>query len=237
MPAAGVVMLIAVLAIVLALVYYLVSTIVALRQITAGLDEAIGSVGEIIEKTAPVEQVVETINQHLDAGVDLLEGLLVKKAGMEDAVGLVDGLYPGAAEAGFRNFPESTSIRAPRISEVYTKGTLTLARLGREAPIAAASPRGGAILRNVAGGSLAARALYPEARQRRPEKLERSPVIGTESPVQYEPSDEPGVRRRSPGGAVVLEHDEADAGAAPGGAAPDAPAPPHPPHPPEGERA
>ena len=49
----------------------------------------------------------------------------------------------------------------PRIGEVYTKGTLTLARLGREAPIAAASPRG-AVLRNIEGGSLAARMLYPE---------------------------------------------------------------------------
>jgi hypothetical protein len=205
MPAAGVVMLLAVVAIVLALVYYLVSTIVALRQITAGLDDAIASVGEIIEKTAPVEQVVGTINQHLDAGVDLLEGLLVKKAGMQDAVGLVEGLYPGAAAAGFRAFPESTTTKAPRISEVYTKGTLTLARLGREAPIAAASPGGGAVLRNVTGGSLAARSLYPEARQSRPERLERSPVIGSDSPVQYEPSDEPGVRRRMPGRAAVLD--------------------------------
>jgi hypothetical protein len=198
MPAAGVVMLVAVVAIVLALVYYLVSTIVALRQITAGLDDAIGAVGEIIEKSAPVEQVVGTINQQLDAAVDALEGLLVKKAGMQDAVGLVDGLYPGAAEAGFRNFPESREIRAPRISEVYTKGTLTLARLGREAPIAAASPGGGTVLRNVQGGSLAARALYPEARQTRPERLERSPVIGTDSPEQYEPSEAPGVRRNLP---------------------------------------
>jgi hypothetical protein len=198
MPAAGVVMLVAVVAIVLALVYFLVSTIVALRQITAGLDDAIGAVGEIIEKTAPVEQVVGTINQQLDAAVDALEGLLVKKAGMQDAVGLVDGLYPGAAEAGFRNFPESREIRAPRISEVYTKGTLTLARLGREAPIAAASPGGGTVLRNVQGGSLAARALYPEARQTRPERLERSPVIGTDSPEQYEPSEAPGVRRNLP---------------------------------------
>jgi len=144
MPAAGVVLILTVVAIVLVLVFFLVSTIVALRQITKGLDAAIASVGEIIEKSAPVEQVVGTINQYLDAGVDLLEGLLVKKAGMRDAVGLVDGLYPGAAEAGFRNFPESTEITAPRISEVYTKGTLTLARLGREAPIAAASPIGGA---------------------------------------------------------------------------------------------
>jgi hypothetical protein len=187
MPAAGVVLLITVVAIVLVLVYYLVSTIVALRRTTEGLDEAIAAVGEIIEKCAPVEEIVASINQHLDAGVDLLEGLLVKKAGMEDAVGLVDGLYPGAGAEGFRNFPESTSTKAPRISEVYTRGTLTLARLGREAPIAAASPAGGAVLRNVTAGSLAARALYPEARQTRPEKLERSPVIGTDAPVQYAP--------------------------------------------------
>jgi hypothetical protein len=196
MPAAGVVLLITVVAIVLVLVYFLVSTIVALRQITAGLDQAIGSVKEIIEKSAPVEEIVTAINRDLDAGVDLLEGLLVKKAGMRDAVGLVDGLYPGAAAAGFRNFPESTTTRAPRISEVYTKGTLTLARLGREAPIAAASPGGGAVLRNVTGGSLAARSLYPEARQARPERLARSPIIGTDSPVQYEPSESPGVRKQ-----------------------------------------
>jgi hypothetical protein len=198
MPAAGVVMIVAVVAIVLALVYYLVSTILALREITQGLDEAIAAVGEIVAKSAPVEAVVNDINANLDAGVDLLEGLLVKKAGMADSVGLVEGLYPGAAAAGFRNFPESTSVRAPRIAEVYTKGTLTLARLGREAPIAAASPAGGAVLRNVTGGSLAARLLYPEARQSRPESLDRSPVIGADSPEQYEPSEEPGVRKQMP---------------------------------------
>jgi hypothetical protein len=205
MPAAGVVLLITVVAIVLVLVFYLVSTIVTLRQITAGLDEAIGSVKEIIEKSAPVEEIVTAINRDLDAGVDLLEGLLVKKAGMRDAVGLVEGLYPGAAAEGFRNFPESTTTKAPRISEVYTKGTLTLARLGREAPIAAASPAGGAVLRNVTGGSRAARSLYPEARQSRPERLARSPVIGTDAPVQYEPSASPGVRRRPGASAAVAE--------------------------------
>ena len=47
----------------LALVYYLVSTIVALRQITSGLDDAIAAVGEIVEKSAPVEAVVKDINQ------------------------------------------------------------------------------------------------------------------------------------------------------------------------------
>src|SRR6478609_7921271 len=209
MPAAGVVLIVAVVIVVLALVYYLVATIVALRQITHGLDEAIDAVGEIIAKTAPVESVVTDINRNLDAAVDALEGLLVKKAGLEDAVGLIDGLYPGAGAAGLRNYEGSGDLQPPRIAEVYTKGTLTLARLGREAPIAAASPNGPA-LRNVTGGSLSARLLYPETRQKRPERMPRSPVIGTDAPVQYEPSDEPGVRRRMPANGGTRN---ADAGA------------------------
>jgi hypothetical protein len=188
-------MIVAVVLIVLALVYYLVSTIVALRKITAGLDDAIVGVTGIVEKSAPVNDIVAAINQQLDAGVDLLEGLLVKKAGLTDAVGLVDGLYPGAAAAGFRNISGSSSHSAPRIGEVYTRGTLTLARLGREAPIAAASPNG-PVLRNIEGGSLAARLLYPELRQSSPEKLPRSPVIGTDAPVQYEQRDDIGAPRK-----------------------------------------
>jgi hypothetical protein len=195
MPAAGVVMIIAVVAIVAAAVFYLVSTIVALRRITAGLDEAITGVVGIIEKSAPVEEVVNTINQNLDAGVDLLEGLLVKKAGLSDAVGLIDGLYPGAAAQGLRNIPESKDVKAPRISEVYTRGTLTLARLGREAPIAAASPNGPA-LRNPVYGSTASAALYPGGRPGRVPNLPRSPVIGADSPVQYDPDEEVGAPRK-----------------------------------------
>jgi hypothetical protein len=196
----GNVTILAVLLIVAALVYYLVSVILELRKITSGLDEVIGHVGEIVEKSAPVNGIVTAINEQLDAGVDLLEGLLVKKAGLVDAVGLIDGLYPGAAAAGLRNFPDSTTIDAPRISEVYTKGTLTLARLGREAPIAQGNPAG-PVLRNVEGGSLAARLLYPEVRQGRPPALERSPVIGTDSPVQYEQRDDIGKpRKRMPSG-------------------------------------
>ena len=196
-------MIVAVVLIIVAVVFYLVATIVALRKITNGLDEAIAGVVGIIEKSAPVEDVVKTINANLDAGVDLLEGLLVKKAGLADAVGLIDGLYPGAAAQGLRNFPDSTEITAPRIAEVYTKGTLTLARLGREAPIAAASPNGPA-LRNPAYGSRSARLLYPEVRQSRPEQLQRSPIIGADSPVQYEPSETPGVRPSQPAGATAV---------------------------------
>jgi hypothetical protein len=195
MSAVGLVFLIAVLLIVLALVYFLVSTIVALRRITSGLDQVISSVGEIVEKSAPVNGVVNAINDQLDAGVELLEGLLVKKAGMTDALGLVDGLYPGAAAQGFRAFPGSGDQAVPRIGEVYTQGTLTLARLGREAPIAALSPSG-AVLRNVEGGSLAARMLYPSVRHDAPERLPGSPVIGTGAPEQYERREDIGAPRK-----------------------------------------
>jgi hypothetical protein len=195
MSAVGFVFLLAVLLIVLALVYFLVSTIVALRRITSGLEQVISSVGEIVEKSAPVNGVVNAINGQLDAGVELLEGLLVKKAGMTDALGLVDGLYPGAAAQGFRAFPGSGDQAVPRIGEVYTQGTLTLARLGREAPIAALSPSG-AVLRNVEGGSLAARMLYPSVRHDAPERLPGSPVIGTSAPEQYERREDIGAPRK-----------------------------------------
>jgi hypothetical protein len=206
-PAAGIVMIIAAVAIVAAMVVYLVQTILALRAITRGLDAAIAGVVGIIEKSEPVADVVATINANLDAGVEVLEGLLVKKAGLSEAMGLVEGLYPGAGAAGLRQFPGSQEIRPPRIGEVYTRGTLTLARLGREAPIAAASPNGPA-LRNPAYGSTAAGTLYPDVRHTRPERLPRSPVIGSDSPVQYDPAEEVGgPRRRMPATAATATED------------------------------
>ena len=189
MPAAGVVTIVAVVLIVLALVYYLVNTIVQLQKIAGGLDTVIASVGEILEKTAPLEPVVGDINDNLDAAVSALEGRLVKQAGMTDAVGRVDGRYPGAAAQGFRDFPESREVTPPRIGEVYTRGTLTLARLGREAPIAMGNPAGPA-LRDPAYGSAAAHTLYAEVRPT------RSPVIGTDAPVQYEQREDIGRPRK-----------------------------------------
>ena len=195
MSAAAAVMILAVVLIVLALVYFLVATILELRKIVAGLDRTIEHVGGIVEKSGPVNEIVSSINGQLDAGVSALEGLLVKKAGLDDAVGLVDGLYPGAAAQGLRDFPESAGVVPPRIGEVYTKGTLTLARLGREAPIAAASPRGPA-LRDPAYGSAASRKLYPAGREEGARALPRSPVIGTDSPERYERREDIGQPRK-----------------------------------------
>jgi hypothetical protein len=204
--------LIAVVLIVAALVVYLVGVILQLLKITRGLDTVIEHVGGIVQKSEPVNGIVANINENLDAGVDLLEGLLVKKAGLSDAVGLVEGLYPGSAEEGLRNFPESTTITAPRIGEVYTQGTLTLARLGREAPIAVGNPAGPA-LRSAEQASLSARLLYPEVRQSRPVNMPRSPVIGTDSPVVYPPSEQRGgttpdaaeIREKGPWSEVAAE--------------------------------
>jgi hypothetical protein len=184
MNAAVIVLIVAVVLIIAAMAAYLLPVIVGLMRVNRGLDQAIASVGEIIEKTTPVNPIVEGINTDLDTAVGALEGLLVKKAGLTDAMGLIEGLYPGAAAQGLRDYPDSGSVKAPRIGEVYTRGVLTLARLGREAPIAAASPDGPA-LRNPSYGAHAALALYPEGRQARPPKLPRSPVIGTAAPVQY----------------------------------------------------
>ena len=195
MSAAAAAMILAVVLIVLALVYFLVATILELRKIVAGLDRVIEHVGGIVEKSAPVNEIVNDINANLDAGVSALEGLLVKKAGLADAVGLVDGLYPGAAAEGLRDFPDSAEVTPPRIGEVYTRGTLTLARLGREAPIAAASPRGPA-LRDALYGSAASRRLYPARRVHRARELPRSPTIGTDSPEQYEQREDIGQPRK-----------------------------------------
>jgi hypothetical protein len=54
----------------------------------------------------------------------------------------------------------------------------------------------GPVLRNIEYGSLNARLLYPEARQSRPERLERSPVIGSGAPEQYEQREDIGKPRK-----------------------------------------
>jgi len=54
----GLVTILAVALIVAALVFYLVSVIVQLRKITAGLDEAIAGVTEIVQKSTPVNDIV-----------------------------------------------------------------------------------------------------------------------------------------------------------------------------------
>jgi hypothetical protein len=191
MNPAAVVTILIVLVIVLALVVYLLAIIVELRTITADLNVVYAAVVTLVRQTVPVNDVVTTINRQLDAGVDLLEGLLVKKAGMTDAIGLVEGLYPAAGQISFRKQGRPRGS-VPRIGEVYTRGTLILARLGREAPIAAGNPAGPA-LRDVVYASASSRLLYPDPRRASGssrDPLPRTPVIGRDSPNQYEVKEE-----------------------------------------------
>ena len=133
MEPAAAVTLIAVVLVILALVVYLVAVILELRKITAGLDAVIESVGGILQKSEPVNGVVETINKDLSAGTDLLEGLLDKKAGQDDAAGLIESVYPGTGAAVLARQGRGGEVK--NIDEVYTRGAVQLARLGRESPL------------------------------------------------------------------------------------------------------
>jgi hypothetical protein len=186
MEPAAAVTLVAVVLVILALVVYLVAVILELRKITAGLDAVIGPVGEIVGKSQPVNGVVEAINKDLGAGTDLLEGLLDKKAGQDDAAGLVESVFPGAGASVLERQGRTGEVK--NIDEVYTPGAVQLARLGRESPLGA-GPMSGAALRDPTNSSTAARSLYshpgsPVADQPGgPRHQPRSPTIGAEAPA------------------------------------------------------
>jgi hypothetical protein len=185
MEPAAVVTLIAVVLVILALVVYLVAVILELRKITVGLDAVIESVGEIVSKSSPVNGVVESINRDLSAGTELLEGLLEKKAGQDDAAGLVESVFPGAGASVLERQGRTGEVK--NIDEVYTRGAVQLARLGRESPLGAGA-LSGAALRDPIYSSAAARSLYshpgsPVADQPGgPRHQPRSPAIGSEPP-------------------------------------------------------
>lgn len=191
MEPAAVVTLVAVVLVILALVVYLVAVILELRKITAGLDAVITSVGGIVHKSKPVNGVVAAINKDLSAGTDLLEGLLDKKAGQDDAAGLVESLFPGAGASVLERQGRTGEVK--NIDEVYTRGAVQLARLGRESPLGAGA-MSGAALRDPTYSSAAARSLYhnpsgPIADQAGgPRHRPRSPTIGVDAPEVF-PAD------------------------------------------------
>lgn len=211
MQAAAVVTILAVVVVVAVLVIYLVAVILELRKISGGLDVVVGRVGEIVRKSAPVNDIVADLNNNLDRGRDLLEYLLDKKAGVEDAAGLVESVFPGAGAAVLeRHGRRGQQVR--NIDVVYTRGADQLARLGRESPLGA--PMSGAALRDAASSSAAARTIYhrPYPDRARP----RSPTIGTGAPVQYSPDERAG----QPAGSEASESQEESAPSPPPSAPP-----------------
>jgi hypothetical protein len=178
---AAVITLVAIVLVVAAIVVFLLAIIVELKTISNGLDVVIPPVTELVAKTQPVNQLVHQIVGDLVAGTNLLEGLLVKKAGMEDAAGLIESLFPGGGQAFLARSGRPGKPR--HFGVVYSRGALQLARLGRGSPLGA--PMRGAALRDPLYASASPRSLYPDPRGsgNRP----RSPIVGGNSPVQYRP--------------------------------------------------
>lgn len=138
LPVAIIILLITL--IILALAVYLISTIVELRGINAGLGEVLDGVAEIAAKTAPVNGVLDAINVTLATGRDLLEGLAYKKTG-GDAAGLVESCFPGEGRKFLQRVGRPGPIVA--IGEEYPRGAATLnALLGVAAPAPPAAPAG-----------------------------------------------------------------------------------------------
>ena len=185
------VMLVIITVIIAALAFWLIRTIFELVKINRGLSVVIGSVGEIVAKSAPVNGVVDAINSNLVAGRDLLENLFLKKAG-QDAGGLVESLFPGEGA----KFLQRVGRTGPVINTgiVYTRGVGILASLGRGAPIGAAHAKGPAV-RDPKYATTAAAMLYPRPGGD-PRARPKSPVVGSNMPQQYEPASTPGVRPR-----------------------------------------
>jgi hypothetical protein len=205
---AAIVTILAIVLIIAAIVVFLLAIIVELKTISEGLDVVIPPVAELVAKTQPVNQLVHQIVADLGAGHNLLEGLLLKKAGMDDSAGLIESLFPGGGQAflarnGRRGKPKHYGV-------VYSRGALQLARLGRGAPLGAAMR--GAALRDPLYASAEPRTLYPDPRGVGPQGTSagapnrpRTPVIGANSPNQY----------RRPGDDSVIYDSSTDATAAP----------------------
>jgi len=198
------VMILLITAIIAALALFLCATIVQLVKINQGLAVVIGGVGEIVQKTAPVNGVLDAINGNLVAGRNLLENLFIKKAG-DDAGGLVESLFPGEGA----KFLQRVGRRGPVVNTgiVYTRGTVILASLGRGAPIGAAHAKGPAV-RDPKYATTAAAMLYPRPGGD-PRARPKSPVVGSNSPRQYEASATPGVRPRNRDGSEAPPPSEA----------------------------
>lgn len=218
MSAALAVMILLITLIIAALAIYLINTIVELIKINRGLATVIGSVGEIVAKSAPVNGVVDAINGNLVAGRNLLENLFLKKAG-DDCGGLVESLFPGEGA----KFWQRVGRQGPVINTgiVYTRGTVILASLGRGAPIGAAHARGPAV-RDPKYATTAAAMLYPRPGGD-PKARPKSPVVGGNSPRQYESALTPGTRPRQRDGSPTPEPPAGGAVDMPFGRSPSAP--------------
>ena len=181
---------------------YLLATIMQLFKINSGLSVVLPLVGQIVQKTAPVNPVVDDINANLVVTRDALENLMLKKAG-PDSAGLVESLFPGEGAKFLRRVGRTGKV--VNVGTVYTRGVGILAGLGRGAPIGAAHTKGAAV-RDPRYSTTEVAKLYPAPPSRRDPKkvIPKSPTIGKD-PVHspYERALTPGTRTRDAQGRPI----------------------------------
>jgi hypothetical protein len=184
------------------LALFLIATIVQLFKINSGLSVVLPLVGQIVQKTAPVNPVVDDINANLVVTRDALENLMLKKAG-PDSAGLVESLFPGEGAKFLRRVNRTGKV--VNVGTVYTRGVGILAGLGRGAPIGAAHTKGAAV-RDPKYSTTEVAKLYPAPPDRRDpaKRIPKSPVIGKD-PVHspYESALTPGTRTRDAQGRKI----------------------------------
>jgi hypothetical protein len=126
LPAAAIVtaVLVVIAIVVVARFLFLVATM--LRQVSANLDEVIGAVSAIPERTAPIEPVLHSINHDLGAARDVLDSLLARKlAPSAPRASSGNGAAPvGVLSSPAPELPTSPTSPAP---ELPTGPTGTLA--------------------------------------------------------------------------------------------------------------
>lgn len=188
------IIIVLVVAIIAVLAIFLLATIAQLVKINSGLSVVLPLVGQIVQKSAPVNPVVDDINKNLVTTRDALENLMWKKAG-PDSPGIVESLFPGEGEKFLKRTGRSGKV--VNVGTVYTRGVGILAGLGRGAPIGAAHTKGPAV-RDPKYSTTAASMLYPApARRRDPSStIPPSPVVGKDAPRRYEVAPTPGTRPR-----------------------------------------
>ena len=181
---------------------YLLATIMQLFKINSGLSVVLPLVGQIVQKTAPVNPVVDDINANLVVTRDALENLMLKKAG-PDSAGLVESLFPGEGAKFLRRVGRTGKV--VNVGTVYTRGVGILAGLGRGAPIGVAHAKGAAV-RDPKYSTTEVAKLYPAPPDRRDpsRNIPKSPTIGKD-PVHspYESALTPGTRTRDAQGRKI----------------------------------
>ena len=115
---------------------------------------------------------------------------------MTDAVGLVEGLYPGAAAQGFRAFPESTDVRRAPDRRGLHGGHADAGAARARGADRRAQPAGRGAAQHRRAAAWPRGMLYPSVRHEAPERLPQSPVIGTGAPEQYERREDIGQPRK-----------------------------------------